>query len=364
MAEDYGYLTEQFTDEEKRRLVQHRPPGVPSREYQDLFRKRDGAVEELFRTLSADKPQTKRHCYYMAKAIGLCGADTDRSVNMKTGKATKDKTYFSSIIADIITKACWEHRIKWSSVLDDTRRLNTPLFWEDAATFLESRINIFDIDRAQGQKVRIIVCTEKDAVIESVADICDREHIPSMSFHGQASDGAVYKLARHIYEWKGQCDRVEVAYLGDFDPGGLTINHVVFGDTLELRVQKQEQGEKPDRGKLFRMQTLFFPGSPLVYETRIGITEDDLENSEYDQFIMHASNDKDPNFNNFKNLREGDVRTLGIDILSTEEIEGRLQRFINQYKDEEAWAEREEFFATERAKLEHMINSGLERPRA
>lgn len=351
--DNYTDLIERFTEEEKERLVQHRPPGAPTREDQELFLRRDRAVEELFRRLSAGRPQTKRHCYYVAKALGLCGIDTDRSAT------SKSKTYFSDVIADIINKACWESRIDWENVLDETRTLNRPLFWENAATFLADRLNIFDIDRAKGQRTRIIVCTEKDAVIESVFDICDKEHIPTMSFHGQSSDPAVYKLAKLIHEWKGECDHVRIAYLGDFDPCGLTINQVVFGDPLEVFVEKKQKGEKPSFGKLFDLQMGTFPDSPHFFSTRIGITEEDLDNPDYQQYISYATNTKDTNFKNFRTVRDGDLRTLGIDILSTEEIEARLQAFIDQFKDQTAWEEREQFFLAERSKLKQMITSAL-----
>ena len=320
----YENIMDQFSAEDRVKLVEHRPMGRPNSEYTELYARRDQAVVELFLEISAERPQTKRHAYYKCKAIGLCGVDHGK------------KTYHSDIIASIINDACWNRLISFDSVLDNSRTLNVPMFWEDARDRVQSAKDNFTIDLGVGQRTRIIVCTEKDAVIDSVYDVCQREHIPSMSFHGQCSDGAIHKLAKQIAIWR--CDQVQIAYLGDFDPAGLVINDVVFGRN----------------GKLQRMLDLFFPGSPRTYGTRIGITAEDLDNSGYTEFILPAHREK-VFFPTFSELRGGDDRTLGIDILSTEEIEARLESFIARFKDQAAWKRRERVLRAEIKNLDKMI---------
>src|ERR1039457_2570703 len=112
-------------------------------------------------------------------------------------------------------------------------------------------------------------------MINSVEDVCQTEHLASMSFHGQASDKAIHKLAAHIATWEGECEEVRIAYFGDHDPEGLTIDGGIF-----------DTSEQYPEGKLREMQKKFFPASPEAISERIGITTDDLNDPDYQQYTL------------------------------------------------------------------------------
>ncbi len=334
---EFADIMAEFSDEDRRRFTGKRKAGGQSKGDTELFARRDAAVVRLFNQISRERPQTKRHAYYVAKHLGLCGADHGEN---KDG---------STAIAEIITKACWDDAIKWDRVLDNTRSLNVPKGWDSAEMFLSKSIPQFDVDMGLGQRVRLVVCTEKDAMIESVASVCEEEHIPSMSFHGQASEGAVYKLAEHISKWKGEVDEVRVGYLGDHDLAGLTIDSVVFAGN-----------DKFPEGKLKAMLDEFFPGSPRIVAERLGITKADLSSPENVGYLMALPRETKQN----KKQRDeyvassGTDQTLGIDILSTEEIEERLRAFIARFKDPAVWAARKAYRTAEQAKLSKFVTDG------
>lgn len=296
----------------------------------ESYDKRDSTIVDVASVLCAGYSQSIRHIYYKCSGLGLVGKDHGK------------ETYWYTVVANAVGKTRWDTedtRIGWADIADDTRTFNVPYTWEDAQGFVKSQLPLFKTDLWKGQEKRVVICTEKDAILSMLSTTCFTQQVPLVSFHGQLSDGALYTLAEQIASWKGQCEVVWCYYLGDFDTCGCVIDRAVFGDPLADDIDKK-------MGKLTTLLLSFFEDTPTVCYERIATTHEDVCNDAYAAYILPAN--KDTNLERFLADTNGDSRTLGVDALSHEELNDRVESVINQHKNDTAWDEQEDYLRTQR----------------
>ncbi len=345
----------------------HRREGRPSAASKAVYARRDELVVAIAAACTEVYPQTIRHIYYLCSGLGLVGKDHGK------------EAYWYSIVGDAIGKARWNNDLDWNRIVDDSRPFETPAFWENDAAFLRSVIPQFALDKWKGQNQRVIVCTEKNAIMGMLSAYCREWHIPLMSFHGQASDGGgVQELAKYIVGLpKPVTDEhldVHCFYFGDFDPAGASIDRSVFGDEQAEGDSNQEREERVGRlNRLVWKLTNYADGVPLIRYERIGVTIEDVCNQEYAPYLLEV-NPKDMNFDRYKedtseiedfptlgiHPRTGKPlpATLGIDALSAEELIGRVERNLEailDVDDNAEWQKQKEALQTQQSKLVELI---------
>jgi hypothetical protein len=336
-------------------------PGRPTDKDATNFEERDRFVLRVAQLITSKYPQTIRHIYYVASGLRLVGKDHG------------DDTHWYNKVAGIIGDARWRGTansnadpsliLPWDRIIDDTRSLFQPLYHENHEQFIESVSPIFRVDLWKNQPNRVIVCTEKDAIESMLSDVCRKLQVPLISFHGQASDGGViYPLAKYIHgSWRGDVSTVRCLYLGDYDPSGLNISRAVFGDEFAEPERDDSKEARKRFGKLPYLLTHEFNLGPeelkIEYE-RIAIVRDDIENPDYEAYILEA-NGKDNNYDRFLRDTNGDTRTLGIDALNYETLVTRTQAAIEEnILDPAEWQRREDYYQAERAALDDRFGSG------
>jgi hypothetical protein len=359
-----------------------RPEGAANKEAKASYARRDEIIVDIARAITETYPQTIRHIYYVCSGLKLVGKDHGK------------EAYWYSIVGDVIGKARWNAGnpggLDWARIADDSRPFEKPTFWDDAATFLSSVVPQFALDKWRGQERRVIVCTEKTAIMGMLSDYCEKWHIPLMSFHGQASDGGgIYELAKYIVglpipKTLPVPETTEHAYLsglivrcfyfGDFDPAGASIDRSVFGDE-----QAEEKYSHARLGRLNRLvwKMLKCKNVPVIRYERIGITAEDVCNPEYAPYLLEV-NMNDVNFARYKedsNKIEGfpelecfttekksrgmQPATLGIDALSAEELIGRMDSWVRAILDVDnnaEWQQQAEEFQTQQSKLAELTH--------
>src|ERR1035437_3695734 len=379
-------LLGEFNTAETSAFMEPREPKGQKKEVVALFRLRDIAIERYFMRHSAtfnqygdvvSVPQTKRHMYYKCKGkfCGIDHSDVD--------------DYFSNAIAGIIRVGCWAGRIPFYRVREEGRTLVKPSGSTDAKEALVGAVEGFKINLAKTQPTRLIITTEKDAVIESVSSQCWNGWVPYQSTHGQNSDSGVYQLATTISDWgKEGCTKVVVGVLTDNDNGGISIQESVFSKESD----EDEDGEP--HGRLVRMLKKFFPNAPEVVCERLGMNDEDLTTYADDVIPMdlltkHKDktttvnrkkianmrafiNKQNPWFNQFSKedvakMEETKLRsyvdnlkviTLGVDVLSAEEINLRVEKFIAKHRADGAkqWADQQLIEVVQQGKLDHILD--------
>src|SRR5271167_2076962 len=227
--------------------------------------------------------------------------------------------------------------LSWSSIVDDSRKFVTPSFWGSAKDMLRSVVRSFAMDKWKGQRDRVILCSEKNAIMSMLSPTCYDLQLPCMEFHGNLSDGSVHKLAEHIAGWSGECRFVHCFYLGDYDPEGCNIDRVIFGDP-----NSEDKAER--HGKLRRLLWRFFDDPPTVMYERIGIVHADVNNPEYSENILKVNTERRANGSYKSSLTarflvdtEVDDRILGVDALSHAELESRVRIAVAGVREDGPW---------------------------
>jgi hypothetical protein len=328
--------------------------GRPTDKDAASFEERDRFILRVAQLITREYPQTIRHVYYICSGLRLVGKDHG------------DETYWYDQVAGIIGDARWRGTansnsdpsliLAWDRIIDETRSLVKPLYYENHEQFIESVSPIFHIDLWKNQTNRVIVCTEKDAIEAMLSDVCDELQVPLISFHGQASDGGViYPLAKYIHDsWRG-VSTVKCLYLGDYDPSGLNISRAVFGDEFAEPDRDDTKYARKRYEKLPYLLTHQFNLGPeelnIEYQ-RIAIVRDDIENPDYEAYILEANED-DKNYERFLRDTNGDVRTLGIDALDYQTLVTRTRTAIEgNILDPYEWQQQEDYYQAERAALD------------
>ena len=268
--------------------------GAVKAEIAASYQERDRFILRVAQLATHEYPQTIRHIYYKCSGLQLVGKDHGK------------ETYWYNIVADIICEARWagtansnaqESKIlPWKNIVDETRSLYRPLYYDSYKDFRESTSPLFGIEMWKNQPYRVIVCTEKDTIESMLYDVCHQFQVPLISFHGQASDGGViYPLAKYIADYWAltSCDTVKCLYLGDYDPSGLSIDRAVFGDEFAKEERDESVYARKRFGKLPYLLTHEFNFSPedlkIDYE-RIAIVPTDVENPDYES--IHTGSER------------------------------------------------------------------------
>jgi|GEM_PF-4582845 len=330
--------------------VHRRKAGKPTHKTIEKFKLRDATIVEIARHLTEMFSQTIRHIYYVCSGLGLVEKDHGA------------ETYWYGQVKDAIGEARWDSRIGWEKIADDSRPLNRPSFWDDAGDFVESVLPAFNVDRWKGQTNRVIVCTEKDAIFGMLSGLCRQYQVPLMSFHGQASDGgAIYKLAKHIAAWTGECKEVTCFYLGDFDTCGCVIDRVAFGDS-DADAESDYDSYSGKLSRLVSQLTEYASDAPFVWYKRIGITPFDVMNPRYAAYLLPMNKDTnaeryEAEISKFKDFPrvDGIPATLGIDALDHLELVRRTKESIKSKIDIDAWKKQRDFYKLHKRELQGLL---------
>jgi hypothetical protein len=295
---------------------------------------RNQRILDIAREATSRRAQTVRHIYYLCSGQNVVGKDHG------------DETSNYDKVARVVQDARWEGRLAWNRIIDGSRELSQPIFWDDNRDFLQNVIPQFALDKWKGQPCRVVLAIEKDAIAAMLRPVCQELHVPFLPFRGDLSDTKVYELARHIAEW--QCERVVCLYMGDFDPHGRVIDRAVFGNKFGETDEERE-------GKLRRMLRLFFPECDAVIEyRRIAVNQRDVRNRAFEDFILLASG-TDTNYRKFLLENDGDDRTLGVDALDADELERRARVNIARQIDQTIWSAQEARYREQRRILERKV---------
>lgn len=115
--------------------------------------------------------------------------------------------------------------VDWLAIEDRTRNLVANPHWDEPGEIIESAAASYAINKWEGQKYRVEVWVEKDALVGVVGRICGRLDVPYFSCRGYTSQSEMWvgamRLKRHI-QHTGQ--HPVVLHLGDHDPSGIDMS--------------------------------------------------------------------------------------------------------------------------------------------
>ncbi len=101
------------------------------------------------------------------------------------------KTYLQ--ISTIISKGRYIGELDWDTIVDNSKFLDTPNFFEDINDLLKAALYSYKLDKWKGQEKYIEVWVEKDALRSVVKPIIDKYDVTLCIPGGRESTSNVYK---------------------------------------------------------------------------------------------------------------------------------------------------------------------------
>jgi hypothetical protein len=196
--------------------------------------------------------------------------------------------------------------LDWDHIEDRLREPRVPPSWASIDSIIRAATTQFKLDRWVGQRSRIEVWLEKDALAGIVGSITSRWQVTLQVNRGYSSVTAMREAAlRLIAAQRAGCD-VTIGYLGDHDPSG----------------------EDMVRDVRDRLATF----GARVFVQKLAIMQDDI--AEYN-LPPQPVKDSDARAEKFR-AAHGD-ECVELDALRPDVLEERVEAFIRQHLDLDEW---------------------------
>lgn len=124
--------------------------------------------------------------------------------------------------------------VDWLAIEDRTRNLQSQAFWNDPSELIERVEGAYHKDWWVGQKTRVEIWIEKDALVGVIETPANELDCPFFSCRGYTSQSEMWAAAqRMIRRQKKTGQLTTILHLGDHDPSGIDMTRDI-GDRLEL----------------------------------------------------------------------------------------------------------------------------------
>lgn len=124
-------------------------------------------------------------------------------------------------LGSIINDARLAGMIDWDAIEDRTRNVRRPSTWESPSDIVEAVARQYKEDLWSGQRCRVEVWIEKDALVGVIEPVCERWRVPYFACRGYSSQSEQYAAGKRFQRLLLQDIKPVVLHLGDHDPSGI-----------------------------------------------------------------------------------------------------------------------------------------------
>lgn len=160
---------------------------------------------------------TLRQLYYQFVSEGLLD-NTERNYK-RLGK--------------IISEARLCGLVDWDAIEDRSRNLLSNSHWETPQEIVETAARQFALDKWNGQKHRIEVWVEKEALAGVLSDACRTLDVPFFACKGYTSQSEMWRAGMRLRKYLCEGSTPIIVHLGDHDPSGIDMTRDI-ADRLSL----------------------------------------------------------------------------------------------------------------------------------
>lgn len=232
-------------------------------------------------------------------------------------------------LGDILNKGRLAGLVSWLALQDRTRNLAARRNWEDPEDFLRESPNWYRSPMWDNQPYRLEVWVEKDAAIGTIEGVCERNDVPYFSCRGNVSASEMWTAGRRFEDYADAGQIPGILYLGDHDPSGMDMTRDV-----------QER------------MSLFAEHDVLVQ--RLLLNWDQIE-----RYAPPPNPVKTTDSRSRKYEEEHGSECWELDALDPSVVVGIIQRAVDSYRDETAWAEAVALFNERKEVLDNLIAKAL-----
>lgn len=157
---------------------------------------------------------------------------------VRDANGTKNAQPNYKFLGDIMNNARLAGLVDWDAIEDRTRSLRGVSHWEKPSDVIKSAANSFRIDKwasKWGQRHRIEVWVEKDALAGILDKACRPLDVDYFSCRGFTSQSAVYGAGKRLAYYIEQGQEPVIIHLGDHDPSGVDMTRDIIA-RLEMFV--------------------------------------------------------------------------------------------------------------------------------
>jgi len=152
--------------------------------------------------------------------------------------------------------------IDWNAIEDRTRNLQSLPSWSSPKDIIESAAYGYRRDLWDGQRVRIEVWIEKEALAGVFQPVCEEFRVPFFCCRGYTSQSEMWTAARRLCKYERDGHVPIILHFGDHDPSGIDMTRDIidrmgiFGLDLTLTRlalnmdQVDEYGPPPNPAKM------------------------------------------------------------------------------------------------------------------
>lgn len=166
-----------------------------------------------------------------------------------------------SRLGDLINNARLAGLIDWEAIEDRTRNVMSRSHWDNPGDIIYSAARSFGIDRWKGQRYRVEVWVEKEALVGVFERICSKLDVPLFACRGFVSQSEMWRAAERMKAHSEDGNEVVVLHFGDHDPSGIDMTRdiqdrfTLFGADVDVRRialnmdQVEQYGPPPNPAK-------------------------------------------------------------------------------------------------------------------
>lgn len=136
-------------------------------------------------------------------------------------------------LGSIVNDARLAGLIDWHAIEDRTRNLQRLSTWETPALMLQTCADQYHLDLWAGQKCRVEVWIEKDALVGVIEGVCHELDLPYFSCRGYTSQSEMWGAAMRLKRYQQGKQVPVILHFGDHDPSGKDMTRDIV-DRLKL----------------------------------------------------------------------------------------------------------------------------------
>jgi hypothetical protein len=124
-------------------------------------------------------------------------------------------------VGSIVNDARLAGLIDWDGIEDRTRNLRSSPSWGSPSGIIEDAARQYREDLWRGQRARVEVWIEKDALLGVIEGVCDEYRVPYFACRGNNSQSEAYRAGQRMRDYLDDRLAPVILHLGDHDPNGL-----------------------------------------------------------------------------------------------------------------------------------------------
>jgi len=118
--------------------------------------------------------------------------------------------------------------LDWDLIEDRARRTVYPSHFDDPADLVDTAVEVFRVDRWEGQKNHVEVMVEKDALSGVMEPVCADLDVRFTANRGYSSLSHMYRIGKRIGAAVEAGKIVWILYFGDHDPSGMDMDRDIL----------------------------------------------------------------------------------------------------------------------------------------